>query len=59
MKEVFFLDLNLRVDRICLSCGWYDSDFGCKCPPDEKWYQCDLEPEPDWDEFMADKDLHL
>lgn len=38
----------------CLSCGWYDCDFGCTCPPDERWYQCDLEPEPDWDEIMRE-----
>lgn len=34
-------------------CGWYDSDLGCTCPYGEEWYQCPLEPEPDWDAIMA------
>lgn len=24
----------------CLSCGFYDDDFGCTCPPYDKWYAC-------------------
>lgn len=32
-------------------CGWYDSDLGCTCSSLEKWYQCPLEPEPDWDDY--------
>lgn len=37
----------------CFDCGWYDSDMGCTCPDGEKWYQCPLEPEPDWDEILG------
>lgn len=36
-------------------CGWYDSDLGCTCPSLEKWYQCPLEPEPDWEEIMKEE----
>ena len=38
--------------EVCRSCGWYDSFWGCMCPPDEKWFQCALEPEPDWDDYL-------
>lgn len=43
-------------DNPCFECGcsWYDSDLGCTCPYGEKWYQCPLEPEPDWDAIMAE-----
>lgn len=39
-------------------CGWYDSDLGCTCPSLEKWYQCPLEPEPDWEEIMKEEKNH-
>lgn len=29
-------------ERICNKCGWYDCDYVCNCPPDEKVYQCQL-----------------
>lgn len=35
-------------------CSWWDSDMGCTCPGDELWYQCPLEPEPDWDKIMEE-----
>ena len=35
-------------------CGWYDSDLGCTCPSLEHWYQCPMEPEPDWDAIMKE-----
>lgn len=35
-------------------CGWWDSDMGCTCPGNEMWYQCPLEPEPDWDKIMRE-----
>ncbi len=42
------------LDEPCILCGWYDSDFGCTCSPLEKWYQCPLEPEPDWDAILKE-----
>ena len=38
----------------CYHCGWYDSDWGCTCPGNELWYQCPLEPEPDWNKIMGE-----
>lgn len=45
-----------RIDNPCFNCncGWYDSDFGCTCPSGEEWYQCPLEPEPDWEKIMEE-----
>lgn len=40
-------------------CSWWDSDMGCTCPGDELWYQCPLEPEPDWDKIMEEADKGL
>ena len=49
-----YIETELHIGNICrlLWCGWYDGDFGCTCPGTERWYQCPLEPEPDWDEIM-------
>lgn len=44
-------------DNPCVACrcGWYDYEIGCcTCPSYEMWYQCPLEPEPDWDAIMAE-----
>lgn len=40
-----------------MGCGWYESDYGCTWPGIEKWYQCPLEPEPDWDEIMKEDSI--
>ena len=47
----------LEADEPCWAarCGWYDSDLGCTCSPLEMWYQCPLEPEPDWDAIMCER----
>lgn len=48
----------LRADDPCKAarCAWYD-DGACTCPFGEEWYQCPLEPEPDWDAILAEVDL--
>lgn len=28
---------------LCLSCGFYDPDFGCGCASFELWYACPME----------------
>lgn len=33
------------IDDICLSCGMYDEDLGCTCPPTDKYFACPLEEE--------------
>ena len=30
------------ISKECLSCGFYDPDFECSCPPDEHWYACSI-----------------
>lgn len=35
----------------CLSCDYYDSDFGCTCPSVDKFYACPLEPELTEEDF--------
>lgn len=35
----------------CIGCG-FRSELGCTCNPSELWYQCKLEPEPDWGGIM-------
>lgn len=42
-------------DNPCLRCGFYDPDFGCMCPGEEKWYACPLEPEPDLSDFETEE----
>ena len=27
----------------CNKCGFNDSDYGCTCPPYDKWYACPIE----------------
>lgn len=29
--------------RYCVDCGFYDEDYGCICPSQDKWYACPLE----------------
>ena len=41
----------------CLNCGFHDYDMGCTCPSIDEWYQCPLEPEPDWDEIMKEDSI--
>lgn len=45
------------IDKTCLNCGCYDSDFGCTCPSLDKWYACPLEPEPSPEDFMTEEEL--
>lgn len=45
------------IDKACLDCGCYDSDFGCTCPSLDKWYTCPLEPEPSPEDFMTEEEL--
>ena len=28
---------------VCLTCGFYDSDYGCNCSCFDKWYACPIE----------------
>lgn len=48
----------LKADDPCLAarCAWNDSDLGCTCPTGEEWYQCPLEPDPDWDAIMSESE---
>lgn len=48
----------LASDNPCLAarCSWNDSDLGCTCPSGEEWYQCPLEPEPEWDAIMSESE---
>lgn len=27
----------------CRRCGFNDEDYGCTCPPSDKWYACPIE----------------
>lgn len=36
----------------CLGCS-FRSELGCTCDPTEIWYQCKLQPEPNWDKIMG------
>lgn len=27
----------------CYTCGFNDEDYGCTCPPYDKWYACPVE----------------
>lgn len=54
-----FKDSRLFEDRCFnIGCGWYDYDLGCTCPSGEEWYQCPLQPEPDWDKIMKEEKHH-
>lgn len=46
----------LKADDPCKAarCAWDDPDLGCTCSSLEMWYQCPLEPEPDWDAIMSE-----
>ena len=48
----------LKADDPCLAarCSWNDSDLGCTCPSGEVWYQCPLEPEPDWAAILSESE---
>lgn len=48
----------LRAEDPCRAarCGWNDPDRGCMCSSLEMWYQCPLEPEPDWDAIMSESE---
>lgn len=39
------------MEGFCFCCGFYDSDFGCICPPSEQWYACPLMPTPSEEDF--------
>lgn len=40
-----------RRNNPCLGCDYYDCDFDCICPEDDKWYACEPEPAPE--EFIT------
>ena len=27
----------------CRRCGFYDEDYGCTCPSQDRWYACPIE----------------
>ena len=29
----------------CRICGFYDEDYGCTCPSQDRWYACPIERE--------------
>ena len=46
-----------KLENPCLfkyNCSWYDSDLGCTCPSHETWYQCPMQPEPNWEEIYGE-----
>lgn len=45
------------IDKQCLYCGFYDSDYECTCPSLDRWYACPLEPEPSIEDFMTEDEL--
>lgn len=40
-----------EIEKVCLTCGFHDEDFGCTCFSSDKWYACPLEPEPTEEDF--------
>lgn len=46
-----------EIEKICFRCGWNDYDYGCVCPSHGRWYQCELEPEPNWNEIIENGKL--
>lgn len=45
------------IDKKCLYCGYYDSDYECTCSPLDKWYACLLEPESPIEAFMTEEEF--